>query len=127
MSSRIEGTRTTLAELLAAEAGAKGAADSADLREVANYVTALEYGLDRLRTLPRLLAGRGYLRDIRRSYIPQIVTVAPVSVSSRRNTLSRHGFDDRSNTIRWPSSAAQRSMYARVCSSPVATVPFRLP
>ena len=52
LSSRIEGTRTTLAELLAAEAGAKGAADSADLREVANYVAALEYGLDRLDTLP---------------------------------------------------------------------------
>ena len=52
LSSRIEGTRTTLAELLAAEAGAKGATDSADLREVANYVAALEYGLDRLDTLP---------------------------------------------------------------------------
>ena len=52
LSSRIEGTRTTLEELLAAEAGAKGAADSADLREVANYVAALEYGLDRLNTLP---------------------------------------------------------------------------
>ena len=50
LSSRIEGTRTTLFELLAAEAGAKGAADSADLREVANYVAALEYGLDRLHT-----------------------------------------------------------------------------
>ena len=52
LSSRIEGTRTTLAELLAAEADAKGVADSADLREVANYVAALEYGLDRLDTLP---------------------------------------------------------------------------
>ena len=52
LSSRIEGTQTTLAELLAAEAGAKGAADSADLREVANYVSALEFGLDRLDTLP---------------------------------------------------------------------------
>ena len=52
LSSRIEGTRTTLAELLAAEAGAKTATDNADLREVANYVAALEYGLDRLDTLP---------------------------------------------------------------------------
>ena len=52
LSSRIEGTRTTLAELLAAEAGAKDAADSADLREVANYVAALEYGIERLDTLP---------------------------------------------------------------------------
>ena len=52
LSSRIEGTRTTLAELLVAEAGASGTADNADLREVANYVAALEYGLDRLDTLP---------------------------------------------------------------------------
>ncbi len=52
LSSRIEGTRTTFSELLAAEAGVRGVADSADLREVANYVAALEYGLDRLETLP---------------------------------------------------------------------------
>ena len=52
LSSRIEGTRTTLAELFAAEARAKVAADNADLREVANYVAALEYGLERLDTLP---------------------------------------------------------------------------
>ena len=52
LSSRIEGTRTTLEQLLAAEAGAAGGPDAADLREVANYVAALEYGLDRLETLP---------------------------------------------------------------------------
>ena len=52
LSSRIEGTRTTLAELLVAEAGATGTVDNADLREVANYVAALECGLDRLHVLP---------------------------------------------------------------------------
>lgn len=52
LSSRIEGTRTTLAELLAAEAGGTGASDAADLREVGNYVAALEYGLGRFETLP---------------------------------------------------------------------------
>ena len=52
LSSRIEGTQTTLGELLAAEAGAMGGPDSADLREVGNYVAALEYGLERLDTLP---------------------------------------------------------------------------
>ncbi len=52
LSSRIEGTRATLGELLAAEA--EGALDRspADLREVANYVTALEYGIERLENLP---------------------------------------------------------------------------
>ena len=44
------------------------------------------------------------------SYIPQIVTVTPALVSSRRNTLSRQGLDERSNMIRWPSFAAHRSM-----------------
>jgi Fic family protein len=52
LSSRIEGTQATLGELLAAEAGAAVERSPADLREVANYVVALEYGVDRLGTLP---------------------------------------------------------------------------
>src|SRR5438093_5124925 len=52
LSSRIEGTRATLGELLAAEAGAAVDRSPADLREVANYVGALEYGVKRLKTLP---------------------------------------------------------------------------
>ena len=48
LSSRIEGTRTTLGPLLAAEASAAGGPDPADLLEVGNHVAALEYGLDRL-------------------------------------------------------------------------------
>ena len=52
LSSRIEGTQATLGELLAAEAGAAVERSPADLREVGNYVTALEYGLERLDSLP---------------------------------------------------------------------------
>lgn len=52
LSSRIEGTQATLGELLAAEAGASVDRSPADLREVANYVVALEYGIERLKTLP---------------------------------------------------------------------------
>ena len=52
LSSRIEGTRTTLGELLADEAGAAVDQSPDDLREVANYVSALDYGLGRLDTLP---------------------------------------------------------------------------
>lgn len=52
LSSRIEGTQATLGELLAAEAGVAVQRSPDDLREVANYVTALEYGIDRLKTLP---------------------------------------------------------------------------
>lgn len=52
LSSRIEGTQATLGELLAAEAGAALERSPADLREVANYVVALEYGIKRLHELP---------------------------------------------------------------------------
>lgn len=52
LSSRIEGTRATLGELLAAEAGATVERSPDDLREVANYVKALEQGVTRLKTLP---------------------------------------------------------------------------
>jgi Fic family protein len=52
LSSRIEGTQATLGELLAAEAGAVVERSPADLREVGNYVVALEHGLGRLNKLP---------------------------------------------------------------------------
>ncbi len=52
LSSRIEGTQATLGELLASDAGATVSRSPADLREVANYVTALEYGIGRLSSLP---------------------------------------------------------------------------
>lgn len=52
LSSRIEGTQATLGELLAAEAGASVDRSPEDLREVANYVVALEYGIRRLKRLP---------------------------------------------------------------------------
>src|SRR6184192_3638549 len=55
LSSRIEGTQATLGELLAAEAGAAVERSPDDLREVGNYVTALEHGLARLKSLPLCL------------------------------------------------------------------------
>jgi len=74
LSSRIEGTQADLADLYAYEAGQlplpgmEAATSEVDVREVLNYVDALEYGLQRLETLPvslrlmrelheRLLAG----------------------------------------------------------------------
>ena len=52
LSSRIEGTQATLGELLANDAGAIVNRSPDDLREVGNYVTALDYGIKRLKTLP---------------------------------------------------------------------------
>jgi Fic family protein len=51
LSSRIEGTRASLADLLLDEAEEDRPTD-ADVREVRNYVEALEYGLGRLGDLP---------------------------------------------------------------------------
>ncbi len=52
LSSRIEGTQATLGELLADEAGVHVDRSPDDLREVGNYVAALEYGIKRLKNLP---------------------------------------------------------------------------
>lgn len=53
LSSKIEGTQSSLSELLLFEAGAESPeARRSDLREVANYVSALQLGLDRLPKLP---------------------------------------------------------------------------
>jgi Fic family protein len=52
LSSRIEGTQATLGEILASDAGAAVERSPDDLREVANYVTALEHGIKRLQSLP---------------------------------------------------------------------------
>ena len=67
LSSRIEGTVASLSDLFAYEASGRGQ-PGGDVAEVVNYVTALEYGIDRLEGLPisfrlanelheRLLAG----------------------------------------------------------------------
>jgi Fic family protein len=53
LSSRIEGTRASLVDLYAYEAGQPGNFESVDdSSEVFNYVRALEYGLERVKTLP---------------------------------------------------------------------------
>ncbi|TVP78722.1 MAG: Fic family protein [Puniceicoccaceae bacterium] len=51
-SSRIEGTQATLGELLEVEAGGEVNRSPDDLREVANYVQALEHGINRLQDFP---------------------------------------------------------------------------
>src|ERR1035438_2244131 len=52
LSSRIEGTQATLGELLASEAGAVVDRSPEDLREVGNYIVALEHGMTQLNNLP---------------------------------------------------------------------------
>ena len=52
LSSRIEGTRTSLSDLLADEAGQSPQTETDDVREVRNYVSALDHGIARLSQLP---------------------------------------------------------------------------
>lgn len=52
LSSQIEGTVARLEDLLLYEMNPAQEAEVPDVREVANYVAALEYGLNRLQTLP---------------------------------------------------------------------------
>ncbi|WP_110173425.1 Fic family protein [Luteitalea pratensis] len=52
LSSQIEGTQSTLADLLRFETDAQAGTPFNDVREVSNYVEAMMYGLDRLPALP---------------------------------------------------------------------------
>lgn len=52
LSSRIEGTQASLSDLFFFEAAAMKEKEVPDVREVSNYVRALEYGLHRLKDLP---------------------------------------------------------------------------
>jgi Fic family protein len=52
LSSRIEGTQTTLGQMLAADSGAIVKQNPDDLQEVQNYIKALDYGIKRLQELP---------------------------------------------------------------------------
>jgi Fic family protein len=75
LSSQIEGTQSTLADLLRFETEAQAGQPIDDIREVSNYVDAMMYGLNRLEELPlslrliremhaRLLqSGRGGTKD----------------------------------------------------------------
>jgi Fic family protein len=51
-SSQIEGTQSTLSDLLRFETEAEAGKPINDIREVSNYVDAMMYGLERLAELP---------------------------------------------------------------------------
>lgn len=60
LSSRIEGTQSTLDDVLAFELGDRSREIPLDIEEVVNYVRAMNYGLDRAASLPpsrRLIRG----------------------------------------------------------------------
>lgn len=52
LSSQIEGTQSTLSDLLRFEGAAEAGQPFDDVREVSNYVDAMMFGLERIETLP---------------------------------------------------------------------------
>jgi Fic family protein len=52
LSSQIEGTQSSLVDVLEAEANIMDPSRPGDVAEVINYIDALKYGIERLRTLP---------------------------------------------------------------------------
>jgi len=61
LSSRIEGTEASATDLALFEAAGSPSSDQSDVREVSNYVVALNYGLKRLDELPLSLR---FLREV---------------------------------------------------------------
>jgi len=61
LSSRIEGTEASATDLALFEAAGSPSSDQSDVREVSNYVIALNYGLERLDDLPLSLR---FLREV---------------------------------------------------------------
>lgn len=69
LSSRIEGTHATLGDVLAANAGILGDTNVDDLKEINNYIIALEYGIKRLQTLPLSLR---LLREVHKKLMTNV-------------------------------------------------------
>lgn len=71
LSSRIEGTKTNLADLLLDEVDPRAVEqDPDDVREVRNYVRALEHGVRQLKKLPLGLRLVRESRQIRKIPVP---------------------------------------------------------
>jgi Fic family protein len=91
LSSQIEGTRTSFEELLSYEAGQLSLfGDLEDAREVHNYVRALDYGLERLATLPLSIR---LLREIHGILLADVRggAMTPGEVRRSQNWIGRPG------------------------------------
>jgi Fic family protein len=76
MSSQIEGTQSSLQDVLAAEAKLLASDRPQDVDEVVNYVATMNYGLERLASLPV---------SVRLTRARFLLTWANSSVSSTKN------------------------------------------
>jgi Fic family protein len=98
LSSQIEGTESSLQDVLAAEAKILNPDRPRDVKEVVNYITALNYGLERLRELPisvRLIREihSELLRGVRGTHLtPGILRTSQNWIGPGRCTLSEASF-----------------------------------
>lgn len=96
LSSRIEGTQTDITDLYVYEAGQlplpgmKMPPPESDLREVLNYVRALEYGLQRLNKLPVSLR---LIREVHERLMKGVRggQATPGEFRTRQNWIGTHG------------------------------------
>lgn len=90
LSSQIEGTQASLADVLAFEAEAAEPNNPQDIEEVVNYIAALNYGLDRLQTLP--LSNR-LIREIHQRLLAGVrgSDKAPGEFRRKQNLIGRRG------------------------------------
>ena len=94
LSSRIEGTQTSLSELFffeASEQGETSHTDRSDVEEVINYVNALEYGLLNLRDRPISLA---LLREMHERLMQGVrgQDKSPGRFRTKQNWIGQRGF-----------------------------------
>lgn len=90
LSSRIEGTQASLADLLADEAGQTPQVAPDDVREVRNYVVALEHGIARLNSLPLSLR---LVRELHEKLMHGVRgdKATPGEFRRRQNWIGPHG------------------------------------
>jgi Fic family protein len=90
LSSRIEGTQASLSDLLFFEAASSGEPEVPDVREVHNYVQSLEYGIDRLETLPLSLR---LIREMHKHLMQGVrgETQTPGEFRTSQNWIGRPG------------------------------------
>jgi len=69
LSSQIEGTQSTLEDVSQFEIDSKGQEFPKDIQEVVNYVGAMNYGLERLKTLPLSMC---LVREIHDKLLPGV-------------------------------------------------------
>ena len=115
LSSQIEGTQSTLEDVLAFEAAETAKAQPKDVEEVVNYVRAMNSGLSRLKDLPLSLR---LLREIHAELMHDVRggDRTPGEFRRTQNWIGGHGATLATATFVPPPPDEMTAALARVCS-----------